>query len=181
MTVVRPGELRPASRTADLICAEATGVRYSIGSGLARAAQRDGAAPALGLRQHLRAHQRQRIENAAHGPLAQGGVAVERRGRWRGRRRRPSSAASPVPALPKSRTPCGCSRRADAARRRTRQRPAPSALHDGAQRARRPPRCAARPRPPAGPRSSVRPVAQQPEDQGAVRDRLVARRPRGGP
>ena len=33
ITVVTPGALRPASSTADLICAEATGVRYSIGAG----------------------------------------------------------------------------------------------------------------------------------------------------
>ena len=32
ITVVRPGALRPASSTADLICAEATGVWYSIGA-----------------------------------------------------------------------------------------------------------------------------------------------------
>ena len=33
ITVVRPGAARPASSTADLIWAEATGVRYSIGKG----------------------------------------------------------------------------------------------------------------------------------------------------
>ena len=35
ITVVRPGELSAASRIADLICAEATGERYSIGVGSA--------------------------------------------------------------------------------------------------------------------------------------------------
>ena len=33
MTVVRPGELSPASSTADFSCAEGTGVRYSMGVG----------------------------------------------------------------------------------------------------------------------------------------------------
>ena len=41
------------------------------------AAQRDRAAPALRLLDHLRAHQQQRIEHAPHRPLAQRRVAVE--------------------------------------------------------------------------------------------------------
>src|SRR5690606_6780316 len=48
--------------------------------GLARALERDGAAAAFGLRDDARAHPDQRVENAAHGPLAQGGVAIEGRG-----------------------------------------------------------------------------------------------------
>ena len=79
MTVVRPGALRPASSTADLICAEATGVRYSIGSRLGRSLEQDRTASALALFEHLRAHQDQRIENAAHRPFPQRGVAIETR------------------------------------------------------------------------------------------------------
>ncbi len=40
----------------------------------------DRAAPPLGLRQNLDAHQRERIENAAHRPLAQRSIAVEASG-----------------------------------------------------------------------------------------------------
>ena len=45
ITIVRPGELRPASSTADLICAEATGVRYSIGAGSPAPCSRIGQRP----------------------------------------------------------------------------------------------------------------------------------------
>ena len=45
-----------------------------------RSLEQDRAAPALGLFEHLRAHQDERIENAAHRALAQRGVAVEARG-----------------------------------------------------------------------------------------------------
>ena len=47
---------------------------------VADALQHDRAAPALRLRQDLRPHQPQRVENPAHRPLAQRGVAVEGRG-----------------------------------------------------------------------------------------------------
>jgi hypothetical protein len=46
---------------------------------LARPAQDDRAAPALGLGKNLRPHQRQRIENAPHRAFAQRRIAVERR------------------------------------------------------------------------------------------------------
>ena len=94
ITVVRPGALRPASSTADLICAEATGVRSrsARGSAAPRSVMRQ--RPPSACDEHLRAHLRQRIEDAAHRPLAQRGVAIEGRGDRRGRRRRPSSAAS---------------------------------------------------------------------------------------
>ena len=80
ITTVRPGELRPANSTADLICAEATGVVYSMGSGSLVPCSRIGKRPPSCSLQHAGALEQQRVEDAPHRPLAQRGVAVETRG-----------------------------------------------------------------------------------------------------
>ena len=81
ITVVIPGVLRPASRTALLTCADATGRRYSIGTAGAAAAQhqRQRAARRGG---DIRTHQRERIDRPLHRPLRKAGVAGEGSGDW---------------------------------------------------------------------------------------------------
>ena len=79
ITAVSPGAASPASSTADLICAEATGGSNTIGIGSRAPGKRQRQAAA---RSHVsvpRADPFQRIEHAPHRPPAQRGVAVERR------------------------------------------------------------------------------------------------------
>ncbi len=106
MTVVRPGELSPASRMADLSCAEGTGVRYSMGAGSLVPRRVMGQRPPS-------------ASDSTRTPMSVSGSRMRRMGRLR-REASPSNVASmewppttpiisrvPVPALPKSRTPSG--------------------------------------------------------------------------
>ena len=126
-------------------------MRYSIGSGSGVPLSRIGQRPPSALRQNFGAHQRQRIEHAAHRPLAQRGIAVEFGG--------DSMAADDA-----HHQPCAGAgiaeierrRAAPAARRCRRHRPARRPRH-AVRFARpapgRPRRCGAHPPLPAGPRS----------------------------
>ena len=141
---------------------------------IARALEHDRTAPALGLGQDLRAHQPQRIEDAPHRPLAQRGVAVEGRG--------DSVAADDAHHQP--RAGAGVAEIEGVARRQDRAepgaanppRPGPGALDDRAER----------PASLAGvqhvlaleqPLDPGFAAGQEAEQEGAMRDRLVARRP----
>ncbi len=106
MTVVRPGALRPASSTADLICAEGTGVRYRIGSGSAAPRSVIGQRPPSAC-------------ESTCAPIFSSGSRMRRMGRLRSDAS-PSNVAvtswppttpiisrEPVPALPKSSTSAG--------------------------------------------------------------------------
>ena len=101
ITVVTPGALRPASRTADLICAEATGVRYSIGAGSRAPLSTIGQRPPS-------------ASESTWAPISLSGSRMRRIGRLRSEAS-PSKVAvipwppttpiisrQPVPALPKS-------------------------------------------------------------------------------
>ena len=101
ITVVAPGALRPASRTADLICAEATGVRYSIGAGSRAPLSTIGQRPPS-------------ASESTWAPMSRSGSRMRRIGRLRSEAS-PSKVAvipcppttpiisrQPVPALPKS-------------------------------------------------------------------------------
>jgi hypothetical protein len=108
ITVVRPGELRPARRIADLICAEATGVRYSIGVGSAVPWMTIGQRPPSAC-------------STTSTPISASGSRMRRIGRLRSeaspsKRARigwppttPSISREPVPALPKSSVSRGAS------------------------------------------------------------------------
>ena len=76
MMVVVPGTLRPASSTADLTCAEATGSRYSIGSGDVGTAERR-RQPLAGTGQDLDPHPPEWVEHPPHRPADEGCVAGE--------------------------------------------------------------------------------------------------------
>ena len=170
-TVVTPRALRPASSTADLICAEGTGVRYRMGAGSRAPFQHDRAAPALGLAENLGSHQAQRIEYAAHWAVLQGGVAVEDR--------RDAVAADDAHHQPRAgagvtevKRPAGRHERAEAW---APDPPAagPKSLDRRAQSFGRPCRSSARLRPEEAldPRLTA---GQEAENKGAVGDRLVA-------
>ena len=106
ITVVRPGELRPASSTADLICAEGTGVRYSIGVGSAVPWMMIGQRPPSAC-------------SITWTPISASGSRMRRIGRLRSEASpskharigwpptTPSIRREPVPALPKSSVVCG--------------------------------------------------------------------------
>ena len=174
MTVVRPGALRPASSTADLICAEATGVRYSIGSGSGVPFSRIGQRPPSAC-------------SSTSAPIRTSGSRMRRIGRLRSEASpskravmrmaadHPHHQAEPVPALPKSSVSRGSSKRAEA---HAMDAPAPFAdpLHLGAERG-------------AG-AAGVQDIlafeqartpgfadAQQAKQKGAMGNALVARRP----
>jgi hypothetical protein len=133
-TVVMPGELRPASSTADLICAEATGSVYSTGIGSrapitasgrrppSRATMR---APNISSGFATRAIGRPRRLASPVKKLVKGWVATT-----------PISRRVPGPALPMSSTSAG-SARPPSPRPRTRQIPVRAALDLGAHRAHR--------------------------------------------
>ena len=174
ITVVAPRALRPARRTADLICAEATGVRYSIGPGSRAPLSTIGQRPPSASDRTCAPISRERIEDAPHRPLAERGVAVEGRG--------DSVAADDAHHQPRAGAGVaeieGFARRQDRAEPgpRIRHWPGPSALDDRAER----------PASLAGPQHVV--AFEQPLDpgfatgeeakqEGAMRDRLVARRP----
>ena len=106
ITVVAPGALRPARRTADLICAEATGVRYSIGAGSRAPLSTIGQRPPS-------------ASDRIWAPISLSGSRMRRIGRLR-KLASPSKVAvipwppttpiisrAPVPALPKSRVSRG--------------------------------------------------------------------------
>ena len=126
-------------------------MRYSIGAGSRAPLSTIGQRPPSASRQHLRAHEPQRIEDAAHRPLAQRGVAVEGRGDRRGRRRRPSSAGSRCRRC-RNRAPRAAA--SSGAEAEPADAPAPGAepLDDVRRAPGRPRRSAARRRPRAAPR-----------------------------
>ena len=95
ITVVIPGAASPASSTADLICAEATGVRYRTGSGSRAPIERQRQPPAAPLAPATRAPISSRGSSTRRiGLAAQRGVAVEsRRDRAAGDRPHHQSAA----------------------------------------------------------------------------------------
>ena len=164
---------RPAIRIADLICADGTGRRYSIGTRSARAAQRQ-RQPCRRPSSTSSAHLLQRIEHAAHRPARQRGVAHQAHASCRGRRSGPSSAACRCRS-------CRNRGRRRAARARRRRGPAPPRCRPSL-RIGQPSACSAlavlsTSSPSSRPVMRVRPVASAPEHQGAVRDRLVARHP----
>ena len=80
ITVVSPGALRPASSTADLSCAEATGGGRRSGIGSRAPCSVSGSRPPSAAATRAAPIRVERIEHAPHRPLAQRGVAVEGRG-----------------------------------------------------------------------------------------------------
>ena len=174
MTMVRPGELRPARRIADLSWAEGTGVRYSIGAGslvpLSVTGQRPPSASAR-----------------TSAPISTSGSRMRRIGRLR-RLASPSKVAViawppttpiislvPVPALPKSSVARGASRLPMPAPA-TRQRPRPirSTLAPSARQAMLGAQHVLAFEQPLDRRFAD---GEQSENQRPVRDRLVAGRP----
>ena len=175
ITVVTPGALRPASSTADLICAEATGVRYSIGAGSRAPLSTIGQRPPSASDRTCAPISRERIEDAAHRPLAQRGVAVEGRG--------DAMAADDAHHQPRAGAGVAEIERLarGAGRRRGPARGCASARRRAARRPRRAPgrpcRCASTSSPSSSPSTRVSPQVEQAEKKGAMGDRLVARRP----
>ena len=79
-----PGVLSPASSTADLTWADGTGSRYSIGTGSAAPVTASGSRPPSRLTK-LRPEMRQRLDDPAHRPAPQRGVAGDEGGERVGR------------------------------------------------------------------------------------------------
>ena len=182
-TVVRPRAFKPASSAAvDLRGGDRRAVEDR--RRIEGAAQRDRAAPALRLLDHLHAHQQQRIEHAPHRPLAQRRVAVEGRGDSVAADHPQIISREPVPALPKSSAARGAEKIAPTPRPPTRQRLA-DPLDAGAERA----AGFARAQHVVAFEQALRwwgsPRLSRPKMKGAMRDRLVAgrggTRPLSGP
>ncbi len=129
-------------------------------------------APALRLAHDGDAHLRERIEDAAHRPLAQGGVAVEGGGDRVAagdahHQPRAGAGIAEIEHVRRARRGRRCRRRGPASGPGPRGRsPAPSARQASAVRSTSSPS--------SRPSTRVSPIDEQPEDQGAVRDRLVA-------
>ena len=160
MTVVAPGALRPARSTADLIWAEATGVRYSIGAGSRAPLSTIGQRPPS-------------ASDRTCAPISRSGSRMRRIGRLRSEAS-PSKVAvtpwppttpiisrEPVPALPKSSVSRGGQNRAEPG-------PAnpPSARPEPLDRPRRAPRQAlpvlSTSSPSSSPSTSVSPQVRRP-------------------
>ncbi len=118
---------------------------------------------------------RKRVEDAAHRPLAQRGVAVEGRGDRRGRRRRPSSAASRCRRCRSRACRAGRKQRAEARARGCASGRAPRRSIDRAERL----AGLARPQDVVALEQALDhrlAAGQEAEDEGAMGNRLVAGR-----
>ena len=166
-----PGAASPANSTADLIWAEATGVRYRIGSGSRAPCSVSGSRPPSPLATTLRAHQFQGIEHPPHRPGAQR-ASPSKTAAIGQPATAPITSRQPVPELPKSSGACGSANPADADTAHD-PREIACPLHLGAQRLHR-----------FGGIEHVFALEQarypgfadrqRAQDQGAVRNRLVA-------